>query len=204
MIFVISLVFIFLTTLRFPSTRSIAEVFRKRYIDRTLKLVRKFEKTDIKHKKALLDRQFLKISEDHNVIPKFLRFKVANSNLCSSSTYRQCQRKLLREEIDSKRFVSKFYKESKPLYNNVKSNLNLIDFHHVLSISQISNEKELEQIKFRHLPKLKNLIPNSTWDLVASSSHDSEVIFIFLLTNCYLVIKIFFLKDFVLLFHLSK
>ena len=53
MIFVISLVFIFLTTLRFPSTRSIAEVLRKRYIDRTLKLVRKFEKTDIKHKKAL-------------------------------------------------------------------------------------------------------------------------------------------------------
>ena len=205
MIFVISLVFIFLTTLRFPSTRSIAEVFRKRYIDRTLKLVRKFEKTDIKHKKALLDLQFLKICEDHHVIPKFLRFKVANSNLCSSSTYRQCQRKLLREEIDSKRLVvSKFYKESKPLYNNVKSNLNLIDFHHVLSISQISNEKELEQIKFRHLSKLKNLIPNSTWDLVASSSHDSEVIFIFLLTNCYLVIKIFFLKDFVLLFHLSK
>ena len=101
--------------------------------------------------------------------------------MCSSSTYRQCQRKLLREEIDSKRLaVSKFYKESKPLYNNVKSNLNLIDFHHVLNISLISNEKELEQIKFRHLSKLKNLIPNFTWDLVATSSHDPEkVIFNF-------------------------
>ena len=99
----------------------------------------------------------------------------------SSSTYRRCQRKLLWEEIYNKRLVvSKLDKESKSLYNNVKSNLNLIDFHHVLNISLISNEKELEQIKFRHLSKLKNLIPNFTWDLVATSSHDPEkVIFNF-------------------------
>ena len=87
----------------------------------------------------------------------------------------------LQEEIYNKRLVvSKLDKESKSLYNNVKSNLNLIDFHHVLNISLISNEKELEQIKFRHLSKLKNLIPNFTWDLVATSSHDPEkVIFNF-------------------------
>ena len=139
---------------------------RKRYGDRTLKLIRKFEKTDIKYKKALFDLQFLKICEDHNVIPMFLCFKVANSNLHSSSTYRLV--------------VSKPDKESKSLYHYVKSNLNLIDFHHVLNISLISNEKELEQIKFRHLSKLKNLIPNFTWDLVATSSHDPEkVIFNF-------------------------
>ena len=71
MIFVIWLVFIFLTRLRFPSRLSIAEFLRKRYGDQTLKIVRKFEKTGIKHKKALLDLQFLKICEDHNVIPKF-------------------------------------------------------------------------------------------------------------------------------------
>ena len=61
MLFVTSLVFIFLTRLRFPSKLSIAEVLRKRYGDRILKLVRNFEKTDIKYKKALLDLQFLKI-----------------------------------------------------------------------------------------------------------------------------------------------
>ena len=165
MIFVISLVFIFLTRLRFSSRLSMAEVLRKRYGDQTLKLVRKFEKTDIKHKKALLDLQFSKICEDHSVIPKFLR----------------CQRKLLREEIYNKRLaVSKLDKESKLLYNNVKSNLNLIDVHHVLSISLISNERELEQIKFRHLSKLKNLNHNFTWYLVATSSRDPEkVIFNF-------------------------
>ena len=79
----------FLTRLRFPSKRSIAEVLRKRYGDRILKLVRKFEKTDIKHKKALLDLQFLKICEDHNVIPKFLCFEVANATLRTSLTYKR-------------------------------------------------------------------------------------------------------------------
>ena len=101
MIFVISFVFIFLTRLKFPFRLSIAEVMSKRYGDRTFKLVKELEKADTKHKKALLDLQFLKIWEDYNVIPKFLRFKFANSNLRSSSTYRRCQRKLLREEIYS-------------------------------------------------------------------------------------------------------
>ena len=63
--------FIFLTRLCFPLKLSIAEVLRKRYGDRILKLVRKFEKTDIKDKNALLDLEFLKICEYHNVIPKF-------------------------------------------------------------------------------------------------------------------------------------
>ena len=183
MILVISLVFIFLTTSNylFSSRHSITEILRKIYGDPTLKLVRKFEKTDIKHKKALLDLQFLKICEDHHVISKFLCLKVDNYNLRSPSTYTRCQRKNLWEEIFNKRLVvKKLDKESKSLYNNVKSNLNLIDFHHVLNISLISNEKELEQIKFRHLSKLKNLIPNFTWDLVATSSHDPEkVIFNF-------------------------
>ena len=113
-------------------------------------------------------------------LSEFLRFNVSNSNL-RSSIYRRCQRKLLWEEIYNKRLVvSKLDKESKSLYNNVKCNLYLIDFHHVINISLISNENELEQVKFKHLSKLKNLIPNFTWDLVATSSHDPEkVIFNF-------------------------
>ena len=120
MVFLILLVFIFLTSLRFPSRLSNAEVLRKRCGDRTLKLVRKFEKTDIMHKKALLDLQFLKICEDHNVIPKFLCFKVVNPNLHSFYTYRRCKRKLLQEDIYNKKLVvSKLDRESKLLYNNV-------------------------------------------------------------------------------------
>ena len=120
--FVISLVFIFLTRLRFSSRLSIPEVLKKRYSDRALKLVKKFEKIDIMHKKVLLDIQFLKICEDHNVMPKFLRFKVVNSNSRSSSTYRCYQRNVLRKEIYNKRLaVSKLDKKSQLLFNNVKS-----------------------------------------------------------------------------------
>ena len=111
----------------------------------------------------------------------FLLFKVTYSNLRSSRAYRRCQRKLLREKIYNKIFVvSKLHRESKLLYNNVKVNLNLINFHYVLNISliSISNEKELGLVKFRHLLKLKSLIPNFIWDLVATSSHDpGKVIF---------------------------
>ena len=87
-----------------------------------------------------------------------------------------------------------------------KSNLNLYDFHHVLNISVISNGKQLEQIKFRHLSKLNKAYSYKAykfiWDPVATSSHDPEkVVFNFRLKTCHLVIKIFFLKDFVLLFH---
>ena len=96
-------------------------------------------------------------------------------------TYKRCQKKLLREEICSKKLlVSQLDADSKLLYKNVKSVLNIIDFHHVLNISLMSNEKELERIKFTHLSKLKNLIPNFSWDMVATSSHDPEkVIFNF-------------------------
>ena len=37
------------------------------------------------------------------------------------------------------------------------SALNLTEFHHDLNISLMPNEKELEQTKFRHLSKLRNL-----------------------------------------------
>ena len=71
--------------------------------------------------------------------------------MCHSSTYRQCQKKVLREETWNKKIVvSQIDRESKLLYN-VKSNLNLTDIHHFLNISLISNAKELEQINFRDL-----------------------------------------------------
>ena len=70
----------------------------------------------------------------------------------------------------------KLDKESKFVYDNVKSNLSLIGFHHVLNVSLISNEKESEEIKFRQLSKPKNLIPNFIWALVTTSYHDPEKI----------------------------
>ena len=58
--------------------------------------------------------------------------------------------------------------------------LTRLRFPYVLNISLMSNETELERIKFRHLSKLKKLIRNYNWDMVATSSQDPEkVIFNF-------------------------
>ena len=64
------------------------------------------------------------------------------------------------------------------LHNNVKSNLNIIDSHHILNISLISNKKELERIKFKHFSKLENLISSFAWDVVATSSQDPKKVIV--------------------------
>ena len=96
---------------------------------------------NIQHEKDFLDLQFLKICKDYNVIPKFLLFKVANSNLHSSSKYKRCQRKLLQEEVYNKKLdVSKLDREPKLFYNkgssikNVHTNLGI--FSTPLSLSR--------------------------------------------------------------------
>ena len=77
--------------------------------------------------------------------------------------------------------------------------LNFTDFHHVFNISLMSNEKELERIKFRHLSKLKKLIPSFSWNMIATSSHDPEkIIFNFSSHELTSVRKIFYQKGFVL------
>ena len=92
MLFVISLVFIFLTRLRFPSKLSIAEVLRKRYGDRILKLVRKFEKTSIRNSlpqcniKVILKstKRLSALFRFKDVIPKELRSHLVYKFSCSS------------------------------------------------------------------------------------------------------------------------
>ena len=76
----LALVFMFLVRLRFPSRLSLLQVIRNRYGDTIVKLVRKFEKVDFKHRKAALDLNFFQTCGSLNVIPKFLQFCVANKN----------------------------------------------------------------------------------------------------------------------------
>ena len=59
-----------------------------RYDNDTIKLVRQFEKLDCKHRKILLDLNFLENYIKNNVTPKFLQFRLANKDLRSSPTYR--------------------------------------------------------------------------------------------------------------------
>ena len=95
--------FLFLARVRFPKSKSIAEVIRSRYSENTVKRIRKLEEIDYRLRKAELDLQFLCKCNDSNVIPNFLNFRLANSHLNYSSTYRLCHLNLLREEIRQKK-----------------------------------------------------------------------------------------------------
>ena len=68
MLRVISIVFLFLVQLRFPSNLSTIQVIRNRYGNDTVKLVRQFEKLNYKHRKILLDLNFFK-----NCIKNFIQ-----------------------------------------------------------------------------------------------------------------------------------
>ena len=97
------LVLLFIICLRFPRSPSIADVIRKRYSDKALKNVRKFERLDYQVRKCQLDIEFLNTCHKYNVIPNFLRFHVTNKTLKDSLTYSRCQQLLLNEEIRCKK-----------------------------------------------------------------------------------------------------
>ena len=91
---VLALVFMFLIRLRFPKNLSLIQVIHKRYGNTVVKLVRRFEKLDFKHRKAALYLQFLKTCQQFKVTPKFLQFRVANDSLKQSQTYQTCKKRI--------------------------------------------------------------------------------------------------------------
>ena len=96
---VAAIVFLFLIRLRFPQSKSLSQIIRRRYGDKIIERFRKFEKTDYRLRKAELDLEFLVKCKDNNVIPKFLNFRLAKTSLRFSLAYVHCQSNLLLEEI---------------------------------------------------------------------------------------------------------
>ena len=80
---------------------------RKRYGESLVKSVRKLGKLDFKHKKAQLDLEFLQTCKKNNVVPKFLRIKLANRKLSLSHAYNICQKRLLNQEISKSNISEK-------------------------------------------------------------------------------------------------
>ena len=58
----LTLVFMFLVRLRFPNMLLLLQVICNEYGDTIVKLVRKFEKINFKHRKAALDLNFYKFT----------------------------------------------------------------------------------------------------------------------------------------------
>ena len=103
------------------------------------------EKLDYRLRKAELDLQFLCKWDDNNVIPIFLNFRLANSDLKYPSTYRFCQLNPLREEIRQKKSTLRnLQKEFSSFKVSLQNELNLIDFVHVSTLFFGINDKILK------------------------------------------------------------
>ena len=119
---VATLVFLFLARIRFPKTESIVSIICRRYGEKLLKEVRKFEKLDYKLRKVQLDLDFLSNCKDNDIIPNFLNFRLANKKLQDSFPYKICQHNLQLTEINLKRSRLRVLKnEFYLLHNELKS-----------------------------------------------------------------------------------
>ena len=159
---VISIVFLFLVRLRFPSNLSMIQVIRNRYGNNTVKLVRQFEKLDYKYCKLLLDLSFLGNCIKNNVILKFVQFRLANRDLRESSAYRQCQQKLLKQEIiNKKRRVRLVKKDLSSVKNELMFKLKWTDFHYVSNLFLVGNDRSIskhQNIQDKKFCKLSNSV----------------------------------------------
>ena len=145
---IFTLVCLFIIRLRFPPNKSIASIIRTRYGEATLKNIRKFEKADFRIRKTLLDINFLETCKDADVFPRFLQFKKSNPHLKKSTTYKECQKLLLQQEIDEKQKQLKEYQKN---FNKLKSdlhgNLSYFDYLHITSLFFEPNVKTIETSK---------------------------------------------------------
>ena len=117
----------------FPHSKSLPQIIRRRYCDKIIKRLRKFEKIDYGLWKAELDLEFLVKYRDNNVIPKFLSFRLANMSLRFSLTYAHCQSNLLLEEIRLKKSNVRVLKKEFDLRSSLQQQINSIDFAHICS-----------------------------------------------------------------------
>ena len=155
---VLTLVFLFLIRLRFPSRKSIAEIIRKCYGSDTVKQLRKFEKLDYKVRKNQGDLEFLKLCQENGLTPKFLNFKLANRNLRYSNSYKQCQSLLLKEEIKNKvSILARQKKEFDQVKSTIQSKVSIFDFGHVSCLFLVGNDSKLGKVRDVHNKKLHNL-----------------------------------------------
>ena len=130
----VSLVFLFLLRIRFPTQESLFTTLRRRYGAQITKDIRAWEKTAKQVVKAELDKTLLLRCHEEGVLPKFLKFRLYRQNLRHTPVFKECQQMLLRNEIDYKSIVKKRLEcQCNTYVTNIKESIGWFDFTHVKS-----------------------------------------------------------------------
>ena len=116
----------------------------------------------------------------NGVIPKFLRFKLANRHLNNSHVYRKCQLRLLEEEIKSKRKrINTLENDTQRVKEELQRTFSVLDFSYICSLFLVANDKSILQHDNIHKRKLQNLLKISSNNIFSDSHNPDRVIFNF-------------------------
>ena len=98
-----------------------------------------------------LNIKFLLDWKKNDVIPKFLRFKLANRHLKNSQAYKNCQIRLLEEETKSKRErINSLEKNAQRVKEELHGTLSVLDFS--------KTEKDWQYTKAKIAKSLKDFL----------------------------------------------
>ena len=175
-----TLVFLFIARIRFPDSYSLIGILRKRYGRDLVREVRTLEKLDFKHKKAILDLDFLISCRKNSVFPKFLLFKVSNKQLRASKAYISCQKRVLNQEINNKQKAAKSIQQKvTEVKNSLNCKMSYIDYVHVCNTFLVSNNKNISNVKETQDKKLYNLLLRNMGNNSDTCQDPDKVIFNF-------------------------
>jgi len=155
MIFITSIVLLFILKIRYPTRVPISISIRSRYGYDGLRKFRKVEGVWRKLAKAEEDLKFLTACKAYGSLPKFLAFKLYRASLQNTESYRNYQTLLLDNEIEHKRKTSsqlnRQLTESKSLLKGVVSHL---DFSCLNLFIRRRIDKYIDNVKTTHERKL--------------------------------------------------
>ena len=155
MIFICSLIFLFLIKIRFPKGVSISEILTKRYGQQGLKIFRETEKVDFKLKKIKCDIEFLKTCISNNLQPDFVKFKLYNKRLHSAPLYQKFVKELLENELQHHLSQERVLTNKlKSLQECLRNTFSFFDHCHLNNFILNSNSKKIEHVTNKQDRKL--------------------------------------------------
>ena len=111
-----------------------------------------------KLRKASLDIDFLANCVKHNLTPKFIQFKVTNRGLRGSNVYKQCQTKLLNQELENKRkHLQQLNRQFNQIKEQIRITVSVLDFLHISNLFLVKNDRILNIVRLTQEKKLFNL-----------------------------------------------
>ena len=110
----------------------------------TLKKYQGLKSTISNCQKFHLDLRFLLDCKNNGVIPKFVRFKLANRHLKNSHMYKKCQIRFLEEEIKSKRNrINTLEKDTHGVKEELQRTHSVLDSSYSCCLFLVANDKSI-------------------------------------------------------------